>query len=413
MRKFLLDKGPYVRSVDEKKISSERMMFDVIIALIPIVIFGFIFYGLLPYINGFGNFYHMLKPLINVLVGMLSSVLFETLYFLCFKKAGSLKNALLMAKDSFAAIPGLILALICPARIDLYVIVYGCFFANIIFKMLFGGLGHNIFNPALIGYAMCVLTFSGNFDTAISIQNESVNALLNITSSATPLANLGAQASAQGSFFVSYENIVAGYGNLFKLFLGFKNGYLGEVSGLLCLVGYVYLVVRKVINWRVPVFYVGTVFVLTWIIGIVNHVEGPVLGIWFPTFNILTGGLLFGAVFMATEPVTTPKSPNGKVIFAVGCGIITVLCRLIGMYTEGVCTAILFMCLFTPIIDKFAASNRGPIITSKIVIKYVVLALIFGLISFYTVYKTTSIPKDDMPIVEVDHIYMIGDDYNG
>ena len=161
-------------------------------------------------------------------------------------------------------------------------------------------------------------------------------------------------------------------------------------------------------------FLLGGVFVLTYLVAIVNKIEGPALGIWFPTFNVVTGGLLFGAVFMATEPVTTPKTPNGKIIFALGCAVFTVLFRLIGMFNEGVCTALLFMSLFTPIIDKFAAKNRGSIITSKMVLRYLVLFILFGLISFYTIYKTTSVPKDDYPIVEIDvNNYMMGDDYNG
>ncbi len=403
MRKFSLEKGPYLRSVDEKIISTQRMMFDVIIALLPIVLFGWVINGILPYFKHLNNvnFFNMLQPLLNVIVGVLSSVVFEALYFLAFKKAGNIKNALIEAKNSFAAIPGLIIALILPARVDMYVIVFACFFANIIFKMLFGGLGHNIFNPALIGYAIAATVFSSQIATALEIQNGVFNSLLNITTTATPLSILSAESSSVGSFLVNKTVLVDNYGGLINLFLGLKNGALGETSGLLCLVGFVYLVARKVINWRVPVFYVGTFFIICWIIGIVNHIEGPVLGIWFPTFNILTGGLLFGSIFMATEPVTTPKSPNGKIIFAVFCAVFTALFRFIGMFNEGVCTAILFVCLFTPIIDKFAAKNRGPIISSKMVLRYLVVFVLFVLITLYTVYKTTSIPKDDLAVIEI------------
>ena len=414
MRKFLLEKGPYLRSVDEKRISTERMMIDVIIALAPIILFGWIFYGIIPFAKGYINFYGMIKPFLNVLVGAASSLVFESLYFLCFKKSGSIKNALLDAKNSFALIPGIILALILPVNIQLYVIVYGCFFANIVFKMLFGGLGHNIFNPALIGYAIAVTTFSGLVAESLDTQSVFVNQVINISATSTPLAALATNSKMVGSFLVDKNVLVNGYGGLFNMFIGLKNGMMGEVSGVLCVAAFIYLLVRRVINWRVPVFYVGGVYVLTYLVAIVNKIEGPALGIWFPTFNVVTGGLLFGAVFMATEPVTTPKTPNGKIIFALGCAVFTVLFRLIGMFNEGVCTALLFMSLFTPIIDKFAAKNRGSIITSKMVLRYLVLFILFGLISFYTIYKTTSVPKDDYPIVEIDvNNYMMGDDYNG
>lgn len=389
MKKFLLEKGPYVRSVDEGKASSSRMMYDVVIALIPIALFGWVLFGLLPFINHSTNVYGLLKPLINVIVGCLCSLVFEGLYFLCFLKVKGFKNILKELNYSYAIIPGLILSLLFPANIPLYIIIFGTFCANIIFKMLFGGLGHNIFNPALIGYAICFAAFGGVITDCVKELGNTLNALnLNIVTSGTPLEALAKAAEASGCYNIS-RSIVDTYGGLLNLFIGFKNGGLAEVSGLLCVVAFVYLYLRKVINWRVPVFYVGTVFVITYLIAIINHVEGPLLGIWFPTYNILTGGLLFGAVFMATEPVTTPKSPNGKIIFAIGCGVLTVLFRLVGSLPEGVCTSILFMCLFTPIIDKFASMNRGPIITSKIIFRYVLLGLLFALIVFYTIFKTT------------------------
>lgn len=389
MKKFLLEKGPYVRSVDEGKASSTRMMYDVVIALVPIVLFGWVLYGLLPFINHATGVYGLLKPLINVLVGCLCSLVFEGLYFCLFLKVKGFKNILVELNYSYAVIPGLILSLLFPVNIPLYVIIFGTFCANIIFKMLFGGLGHNIFNPALIGYAICFAAFGGVITDCLKELSVTLNSFNGtIVTSGTPLEAMAKAAESSGCFNIP-RSIVDTYGGLLNLFIGFKNGNPAEVSGLLCVIAFVYLLLRRAINWRVPVIYVGTVFVVIYIIGICNHVEGPLLGIWFPTYNILTGGLLFGAVFMATEPVTTPKSPNGKIIFAVGCGVLTVLFRLVGSLPEGVGTSILFMCLFTPIIDKFASMNRGPVITSKIFFKYVLLGLLFALIVFYTIFKTT------------------------
>ena len=390
MKKFLLSKTPYVRSVDDQSLSTTRMMNDVLIALVPIVMFGFVINGLIPYINGeLNSIYFLLKPIINVLVGGISSLLFEFLYFLCFNKNKSFKELIVTTFYNFGAITGVLISLLLPVRIPLYVIVFGCLIGNIIFKMLFGGLGHNIFNPALIAYIFCYAAFSEQIGIANADQVIILSNTLNITATSTPLTDLLKQLSISNSLDLTYDMVVAQYGSFVNLFIGFNGGALGEVSGLLCIVGFIYLLCRKVINWRVPIIYVGTVFVICYAVSIFNHIEGPMFGLWFPLYNVLTGGLLFGAVFMATEPVTTPKTPNGKVIFAIALGVMTVLIRLVAG-TEGVATSILFVCLFTPIIDRFASRNRGPVITPKIIFNYVILGLFYLGIVAYIIYTTLS-----------------------
>ena len=180
------------------------------------------------------------------------------------------------------------------------------------------------------------------------------------------------------------ELLVEQYGSLMSLFIGTIPGALGETSVLLCLVAFVYLVVRKVIDWYVPTIYIGTVFILTMLIGFING-----YGLWFPLYNIFSGSLLFCAVFVATEPVTTPRTPNGKIIFAVILGIITTLIRLSTGY-DGVGLSILLCCLITPFIDKFACVNRGPIISSKMVISYSILTIILLALASFIVYLTTN-----------------------
>ena len=172
---------------------------------------------------------------------------------------------------------------------------------------------------------------------------------------------------------------------------------MGETSAILCILAFIYLVIRKTISWQVPVIYVGTVFVITLIVGLVNG-----QGLWYPVFNVLSGGLLFGAVFMATEPVTTPRSPNGKIIFALGLGVLTCLFRLVGSFPEGVATSILFMCLFTPLIDRFAAKLRITKDPWKIAVKYAAIAILFIAIAGYTVFKTS--PAQNKPASEQDRI---------
>lgn len=387
MKKFSLAKAPFLRSRNEEVNSTTRMMYDVVIALIPIIIFGWFINGLFPYLTGdIVNIYYLFKPLINILSGCFFSFLFEGLYFWLFLKEQKIKGIIKRVFYSYAIIPGLLLALILPAYVPVYVIIFGCLIANIIFKMLFGGFGHNIFNPALIGYAFCFAAFSEAINDALLEQVQILNHSLKIVTSATPLTSLNLLSHSLGNYCISYEQVVATYGSLFDLFLGFKAGALGETSAVLCILGGLYLFFRKVIDWRIPVFYLGTVFIITWIIGIVNGISG----VWFPIYNLLVGGVLFAAFFMATEPVTTPKTPNGKIIYAIGIGLLTVLFRLVAG-PEGVTTSILFMCLFTPIIDKFAAINRKPKITLRVILNYCFVGLIYLIIAIYTIYKTMNL----------------------
>ena len=376
--KFTIAKAPYIRSVDEKKTSTSRMMLDLLIALTPIIIFGFINNGLLPFLNNTDkNIWHLLRPLCNVFVGGFFSVLFEGLYFLIFKKVRGFKNILEEVHLSFACIPGILLALTLPVTTPLWIIVLGSFIANIIFKMLFGGFGHNIFNPALIAYAFIALCFSNTINTGYSEYLEITN-----ISGATPLTNYQS-VFGDPSLIVSKETIVDVYGGFWNFFLGLIPGTIGETSTLLCLVGFVYLVVRKVIDWYVPTIYVGTVFIITFLIGLINGYDG----LWFSLFHVFSGGLMFGAVFMATEPVTTPKNPIAKIIYAISIGILTTLFRLVGSMSGGVATSILFMCLFTPLLDRFGSIIR----VNKINLKRgltlgLIIAIMLG-VSSYVVAK--------------------------
>lgn len=402
-RKFLLGNAPFLRSTDEKIISTSRMMRDVVIALIPIIIFAWVKNGLLPYlkVDGF-SFLNMLWPLIFILVGGLTSMILEATYFALFKKAKSFKQVMKETNQSYALIPGLLLALCLPIYTPIWVLMIGCLFANIIFKMLFGGFGYNIFNPALVAYAILVVAFSGVIPSSPTTgTNLNPYEDLYLETSVTPLAEYTKKDSSGNlvNIGANYDQIVKPYGNLGDFFIGTVPGAMGETSALLCILAFIYLVVRRTINWRVPVIYVGTVFVITLIIGLINK-----QGLWYPTFNILSGGLLFGAVFMATEPVTTPRSPNGKVIFAFGLGVLTVLFRLVGTMNEGVGTSILFMCLFTPLIDSFASKIRFSKNIRQVVIKYAAIAILFLAIAGYTIFKCSPASnkvKVTMPIMEV------------
>ena len=391
MKKYLLSKTPFIRSVDSGSMSTTRMMYDQLVVLVSFIMFGFVINGLIPYINGeIKSLYYLIKPFINVFIGGFFSLFFEAIYILIFKKIKGIKDLIREIHYSFGFLTGLIISLLLPVRVPLYVIIAGAFVGNILFKMVFGGLGRNKFNPALMGYIVCYLIFNKIINVATNEQVLILSNTLNITATSAPIPAMRELMKSVGSLHITYSSLVRQFGSLFNLFIGFKGGNLGEVSGVLCVLAYIYLVVRKSINWRVPIFYVGTVFIISWAVAVVNKIDGPLYGLWFPTFNIFSGSVLFGAVFLATDPITSPKTPNGKILYAILLGIVTSLIRLV-LGIDGVCLAILVVSLLSPLIDLFATRIRGPIITSKVIINYVLISLLFLILSAYIVYQSTNL----------------------
>lgn len=388
-RRFALGKTPFQRITDEKKLSTSQMMRDFVIALVPLILFGWVKNGLLPFINKEISIIEMLYPLILVLVGPLTSIISEVLFFYIWKKKTTWEDISKELSVSYGLIPGLLLAMIVPLYTPVWVLMLGCVFANILFKMIFGGFGHNVLNPALMGYVFITTAFYGVITASIGKGFFLPSELL---SGSTPLQNLG---------MVGVDNVdklITPYGSLFDFFLGTIPGGLAETSSLLIIISCVFLIVRRVITWVIPVIYVGTVFVLTLIIGFVATDNG----LEFALFNILSGGLLFGAVFMATEPVTSPKTPNGKVIFALLLGVLTVLFRLAGNLPEGVATSILLLNLFVPIVDRFAAQIRAKKLNRGVILRYVGIGAFILLLAFYTVFQVSKeIKKEDLAKAEI------------
>ena len=382
-KKFVLEKAPFIRRTDNGKITTNRIMNDVVIALIPLIIFAWVKNGLLPFINNSTNIsvFQMLYPLFFILCGGLFSVVLEGLYFIFFKyyfpnkyvvdkKKWSFKTIIKEVRESYGVITGLILAMMLPVNTPLYVLLFGCFMGNIVFKMLYGGFGYNIFNPALIAYAIIVVAFWG------VIFNNNISGALEITTGASPLINF------KQVDVISYDNIIAPYGDIWSFVFGFVPGAIGETCSILIVVAFFYLLLRKAITWIVPVFYVGTVFIISLIISLING-----YGMWYPLFQVLSGGLLFGAVFMATEPVTTPRSPNGKAIYAIALGLFTLLFRFYGSLPGGVGTSMLFVGLFSTLIDRFAAKLRMHRVNYRSIIGYTLIIILFILISVYIIVR--------------------------
>ena len=301
------------------------IMLDVIIALIPALIAGCIVFGM--------------RALVVTSVCVVSCVLSEYIWQKLLKKPNT-------TGDLSAIVTGMILAFNLPASIPLWMAVVGSVFAIIIVKQFFGGLGHNFMNPALGARAFLLASWALAMTTFYE-----PGTLLPLfgtpdaVSSATPLV-----AYAEGSTKFSY----------LSLFLGTTGGCIGETSALAILIGGLYLIIKKVIRIRVPLVFIGTVALGTWLFA-----GNAGIGTGDPLYQILSGGLMFAAFFMATDYTTSPTTPKGQIVFAVGCGIITVLIRVWGGYPEGISYAILLMNIATPLIERITAPKRFGFVKTK------------------------------------------------
>ena len=299
MNKLIVSSSPHIKTNHE----TPRIMLDVIIALLPTFIAGAFIYGI--------------RSLLVVATCVLTCVVSEFVFNIIVKKEQTVF-------DLSAVVTGLILGLSLHVNVTVWQCIVGSVFAIIVVKCLFGGLGANFANPAATGRVFMIICFA------------------KVSGGARP-------------FFSSNPDLVAGStplsvmekGNelpsLLDMFLGFKGGAIGEVCIAAILIGFIYLVVRKVIHFETPLIMVATVFILSLIIdGDVNTA----------LYHVLAGGLVYGAVFMATDYVTTPMTRTGKMIFAFGCGLMTYLIRKFGSeYPEGVSFAILFMNILSPYIE--------------------------------------------------------------
>ncbi|MEE1013546.1 MAG: RnfABCDGE type electron transport complex subunit D [Clostridia bacterium] len=313
--KLIVSHAPHIAGKD----SLQRIMLQVIIAMLPALAAGCLVFGY--------------RALVVTLVCVLSCVVFEGLWQKILRKP-------VTVSDFSAVVTGMLLAFNLPASIPLWMAVIGSFFAIIVVKQFFGGLGHNFMNPALGARAFLLASWALAMTTWP--QPGSTIPLFgsaDVVTSATPLALYAENAGTLPSYLT--------------LFLGNTGGCIGETSALAILIGGIYLLLSGVIRLRIPVCFIGTVALGTWIFG--GH-NGFFTGDWL--YQILSGGLMLGAFFMATDYATTPFTPKGQLIFGIGCGIITVLIRLWGGYPEGVSYSILLMNVVTPLIDKVTAPRR-------------------------------------------------------
>lgn len=322
--------SPYIR----KNVSVKRMMLDVIIALMPVTLFAMI-------ANGWNGIYVFIISIVAMLlVEFIANALIKWPKDMKFKELfskegfGKVKATFTVNNITAPLISALIYALIMPAGCDWYVVLVGAIFGMLVGKMLFGGLGCNIFNPAAVGRIFVGICFGAQIGDAYT--------KVDTFAGATPLGATKGNLTALGNY------------SLLDLFLGNIPGCMGEVSVLMILIGAVYLFVRRSADIRACLGYIvsfGIIMLFGCIGAYVKYDTGNIMEMWL--YQMMSGGLLFGAVFMITDPVTSPTSKFGRICFASIAGIITALIRVCGAYPEGVAFSILIANMLAPTIDHF------------------------------------------------------------
>lgn len=318
--KFVLSGSPHAHG----DLNVKKIMWLVVIALIPTLLTSIFFFGM--------------EALILTLVSVLSCLLFEFLI-----QKFLLKQAFSLG-DGSGMITGLLLAFNLPSNLPLWIVIVGALVAIGVGKMAFGGLGNNPFNPALVGRAFLLISFPVQMTTWPRPWPMAWGErITDVMSGATPLG-YAKETLKNGADMESIMSVAANYQDLF---LGFRGGSLGEISAIAILLGGVFLLCKKIITWHIPVSFILSAFALAGILWLVDPNS-----YFNPFFHILSGGLMLGAVFMATDMVTSPMNKWGMIIFGVGCGVITILIRVFGAYPEGVSFAILIMNAFVPLLNK-------------------------------------------------------------
>lgn len=320
--KFTFKPAPHYRSPQ----STSSIMRDLTLCLLVVTIFSAVYYGM-----NFGMDV-ALRVVLLMVTSIVAALATEAFWFLATKQ-----NVVEGLLTSYGWVTAMILTLISSVNVSYYALAISTILAILFGKLVFGGFGQNIFNPAAFGAAVLMSTFAAtNVD---------------IVSGATPT-----QAINSFSWMTTGETlntVIGNYGGIGKMLLGQYASTMGSTCAILLIACCVFLIVFKDIDWQMPVFYIGTVFVLTLVIGLMKGV-----GINYALFHVLAGGVLFGGVFMATDPVTTPVTIPGRIIFAIGAAVFTVIFRLRSNMPDGVLYSILLMNMLTPAIDKLLDANQ-------------------------------------------------------
>ena len=310
--KLIASSSPHIRSNE----NTRSIMLDVIIAMLPALVWAIYNFGF--------------KALISVVVSIVACLFWEWLYRKLLKKPQSIG-------DLSAVVTGMLLAFVCPPELPWWALIIGAFFSIVVVKQLYGGIGCNFLNPALAGRAILLASYA----TAMTTWTLPTSKVDTVVSTATPLAIM-----KEGTV-EKFTELTANY-SVADMFIGRIGGSLGEVSALALLLGFVWLLIRKVISWHTPVAFIGTVAILTLI-----SAPAGIDNVQYMLYNVFGGGLMLGAIFMATDYATSPVTKPGQLIFGIGCGLITCFIRRFGSYPEGVCYSILIMNCTTWLLDKY------------------------------------------------------------
>jgi len=325
MEKLVISSSPHIHD----NLDVPKIMWGVVIALIPAFLVSIYFFGL--------------KALILTLTSVISCVIFEYLI-----NKYLFKSNTITIYDGSAVVTGLLLAFNVPSSLPLWQIIIGSLVAIGIGKMTFGGLGKNPFNPALVARVFLLISFPVDMTTWPKPEPLS-----------TKLTDFITGPTALGIYKEGILNnekvshIMTKVPSYTEMFLGKIGGSLGEVSAIAILIGAAFMFIRRIITLHIPFSYIITVIIFSgifWLINPERYID--------PLFHVLSGGLLLGAFFMATDMVTSPMTPKGQIIFGIGCGLLTVIIRNWGSYPEGVSFAILIMNAFTPLINKYVKTKK-------------------------------------------------------
>lgn len=321
---FVVSPSPHVHSGE----STSRLMYNVILALIPALAVTLFYFGI--------------GALIVTSISIVACMVFE---FLIQKYLMKVKPSL---TDGSALVTGLILAFNLPANLPWWIVVIGALVAIGVGKMSFGGLGSNPFNPALVGRVFLLISFPVQM-TSWPLPIESRMSYIDAVTGATPLAIVKEGLSAGTPMSQIADQIPSHM----QLFMGAMGGSLGEIAAFALLIGFVWMLVTKVITWHIPISIFASIGVFTGILWLINPEANA-----DPIFHLITGGVMLGAIFMATDYVTSPMHPKGMWLFGIGIGVITVVIRVWGAYPEGISFAILIMNAFVPLINRYMKPSR-------------------------------------------------------
>lgn len=327
--KLMVSVGPHVRSKD----SIAKIMWTVFVALLPACVWSVYYFGYLA--------------AVNILTAILACMITEVVMKL-------LRGTPIQVWDGSAAVTGILIAFNLPYKAPIFVAIVASVVAIAVVKEFFGGLGNNFINPALAGRAFVMFASIGTMSDKMNylvINKAKIATSVDAIASATPMAAL--------AYFNKGTYTGDQLPNLFDLFLGRCGGSLGETSALFLLIGFLVLLYKGYVQWRISLFYILTVFSFTFLyalFGGIKLIDPSFTNIQnsfvYSLYHILGGGLMLGALFMATDMVTSPVTRLGSIIFGIGCGLITIFIRIFGQYPEGVMFSILLMNLATPLIDK-------------------------------------------------------------